>query len=391
MKYLIYFTIFLILAVLLGLAIYTDPGYTLLAYHHWTLEMPLWATLLILIILFFVLHYSIRFIHYLTSIRRRLHIWKEERHLNRSLSFTEKGLLEIAEGRWEVAEDLLIKGVKKSRIPIINYLNAARAAQALTAYDRRDEYLNEAYNCAPQYEDAISLTKAQLLLDQEQFELARSALIQLEKSIPNHEYLLQLLKKLYLRTKDWKPLLTLLPKLKKNKLIDEHAFFELELKAAQHLLDQLVGDNEATKKLWKKMPSQLQRSPKLLYPYCQTLLLAKEYSLATKLLSDALNHEWSDRLCELYGSIKSTQPEKLLTQGEKWLKHQKQNPILLLALGKLAIQLKHWAKAEEYINLSLKQRGTADTYHILGLLYQETKQPDKALWAYRQAAKLQQF
>lgn len=391
MKRLVYFTIFLILAVLLGLAIKSDPGYTLLAYHHWTVEMPLWATILILIVLFFILHFALRLIRYFRSAHQRLHLWKEERHLNKALSYTENGLIEIAEGHWDVAEDLLVKGLKKSRIPVINYLNAARAAQALNAYERRDEYLNAAHDCAPQYEIAIGLTKAKLLLEQELYELARSTLLSLYDSFKSHDYVLLLLKELYLKTKDGDALLKLLPRLKKQKIVDEGHYYSLLTQATQQLLTQTLNDPDAAKRLWENLPTQLQKSAKLLYPYCQTLLLAKSYTQVTKLITDALNHQWDDRLCELYGTIKTDRPEKLLSHGEKWLKQQKQNPVLLLALGKLALQLKHWAKAEEYFNLCLKQRETAETYSMLGILYENMQQKEKALWAYHKAAKLQQF
>ena len=56
----IFFVVVLIFAVWLGLHIQSDPGYALFSYGHWTIELPLWLTIVILVLLFFLIHWLLR-------------------------------------------------------------------------------------------------------------------------------------------------------------------------------------------------------------------------------------------------------------------------------------------------------------------------------------------
>ena len=55
----------------------------------------------------------------------------------------------LIEGRWKKAEKFLLKGMNKSIEQLMNYIGAARAAHELGAYDRRDHYIQKAYEVAP--------------------------------------------------------------------------------------------------------------------------------------------------------------------------------------------------------------------------------------------------
>ena len=69
----------------------------------------------------------------------------------RSQRKTTEGLIELAEGNFSRSERILSQGARSSETPLINYLNAARAAQAQGSPERRDNWLKLAYE---QDEDA---------------------------------------------------------------------------------------------------------------------------------------------------------------------------------------------------------------------------------------------
>ena len=54
--------IYIALCVLIGIGIAQDPGYVFIAYQHWTLEMPLWLGLGLMIISTYLLYVLIQLI-----------------------------------------------------------------------------------------------------------------------------------------------------------------------------------------------------------------------------------------------------------------------------------------------------------------------------------------
>ena len=50
-------------------------------------------------------------------------------------------LVSGAEGRWQRAEQNLLRGTRHNDATFINYIAAARAAHAQQEYQRRDEYI----------------------------------------------------------------------------------------------------------------------------------------------------------------------------------------------------------------------------------------------------------
>src|SRR3990167_2014587 len=107
---LIIFLLFLIASVWLGLELVRHPGYLLLVYHSWLVQMPLWFAAICLIILlgaFYVIITSIDGIQFLWY---RLKNWFRSRSKLRSFSKTQQGLTLLLEGYWRKAERLLIAG-----------------------------------------------------------------------------------------------------------------------------------------------------------------------------------------------------------------------------------------------------------------------------------------
>src|SRR5690606_23028753 len=78
-----------------------------------------------------------------------------------------RGLIEISEGRWKEGERRLVRNARDSEVPLINYLMAARAAQLLSADERRDAHLKAAYESTPQATVAVLLTQAELQIAQD--------------------------------------------------------------------------------------------------------------------------------------------------------------------------------------------------------------------------------
>lgn len=79
MKRLLIILLILAISVWIGSRIATNPGYVLIAGHHWTAEMPLWVAISIFILSFFVLHYLVRLVRGTVRLPQRFHRWMEQR------------------------------------------------------------------------------------------------------------------------------------------------------------------------------------------------------------------------------------------------------------------------------------------------------------------------
>src|SRR5262245_58273880 len=141
MKRLLLFVIVLVISVFIGLKIKTDPGYLLLAHGKWTIEMPLWFGIIVIILIFLLLYWLFRFICAVFAVASRIKHWYERRNINKAHQQTNYGLIALTEGNWARAEKKLSQAADHSDTPLINYLAAARAAQEQGAFERRDSYL----------------------------------------------------------------------------------------------------------------------------------------------------------------------------------------------------------------------------------------------------------
>ena len=268
MKRLIVYVVILILAVWAGLWLKTDPGYVLIAYKKWTVETSLWFGLILISVFFLVLYYLFRFLQILLNSHGHLLRWYRQRTFIKSHTLTGAGLLALEEGYWDDAEELLLRGLKSSTIPVVNYLNAARAAQYQFEYQRRDDYLKKALEFAEDKERiAVYLTQASLQIEHEQYEQANQTLDQLVQQRPKHRFVLKLLQELYKRQGDWDNLLKLLPRLRERRVLDKAKERQLELLVYTSIFRAKDKSTKELKSIWKKMPSDLRDNSEINQAY----------------------------------------------------------------------------------------------------------------------------
>jgi len=385
MKRFIIFLLVLIAAVWLGITIAKDPGFALFAYNNWTVEMPLWLAGLLLVTAFLVGYGFIQLFKAFANVGKRIKGWRLDHKINSALRKTNRGLLELAEGKWETAEQLLIAGVEHNNTPLINYLAAARAAQEQGAYERRDDYLRLAHESTPGAEVAVSLTQAQLQLSHHQLEHGLATLRHLQNVVPRHAYVLKLLKQLYGELGDWKSLLELLPELRKRKVISAENIDQLEKQVYHGILIDAVNnqDKKELDKLWKNIPRNLHQEKALVIPYVESLLGFGDHHAAETILRDCLKNSWDSELVSLYGLVKSEKPAKQMEIAENWLRSHGNSPALLLCLARICMRNQFWGKTKDYLQTSIELEPTAAAYAELGKLYEELGKAQNALACYR--------
>jgi HemY protein len=350
---------------LLGALVIRDPGYVLLAYDDMAVETSLWFAVLLLIVGYFLLRALVFVLLRLGRGPVRVRSWSQSRRVRAAQRQTLRGLRLMAEGDWEGARNRLVNAAPGVSAPLVNYLNAARAAQSMGDLSDRDELLEKAQASAPDARLAVRLTQAGLQHSAGQWEQCLATLLQLQTHSPGNSEVLRLMADCYLHLQDWPALLELLPSLKKRKVLLPERLQELECRAWSGRLQADVDDIQT---VWKQMPKDLRRQEALVSRYASLLSEHGDGVEAEQIVRATLNHHWSDELVRIYGTLRSEDARQQLVAAEGWLKKHPDDPDLLLALGRIAMMNHRWDKAREYFEASLRLRGTAEVQGELGRL-----------------------
>ena len=355
----------IILGGLVGGLVGDDPGYVLLAYGDSALETSLWFAAILLIGLYFLIRLAVFGFTRTMAGSGRLSSWVRRRKTRSARQQTVQGLLLMAEGEWQQARKLLVAAANDVRSPLINYLNAARAAHELGDTESRDALLRQAHESTPGSKFAVALTQAQLQMAAEQWEQCLATLLQLKTESPRHRQGLSMLSQCHQQLDDWPALLELLPALKKEKVlpVEEHA--KLQVQAWRKLFE---TTSEAPEEIWQRVPKELKRSSAVAGQYARLLASQGPSDEAEAVIRSGLQQSWDEELVALYGRTQANDIARQLVTAESWLKERPNDPTLLLALGRICLMNHQWAKAREYMEASLRLLRTTEVYGELGRL-----------------------
>ncbi len=286
------FILALILATTAGVLIRQDPGYALFSYGEWTTEMPLWLAIFLILFLFMAFYALLRTIHTIRSTSKNIAGWHKNHQQRSARLQSAKGLLALAEGRWKQAERQLTHSAAHSDHPIVNYLYAAQAAQALSAYDRRDHYMDLAVKQGLENTVGIRLTHAALQLKAGHLDESSTSLKKLYEDEPTNVEVLRLLAELYQNKQDFASLLKLLPALSKQAVFDKQTLAAIEQKTYESLLPIYAQQGlKALTHFWKEMPCTIQKNARLLNSYAGYLMKEEAYTEAEEILLTLVNNK----------------------------------------------------------------------------------------------------
>ena len=381
----------LIIVVLAGvLLVRDDPGQLMLRYRDYSVETTLAFAVLILVLLVIAMHYSFRFLRGLWHLPGSIKNLSKNRRYDKARRQLNQGLIDLAEGRFEQAENHLIRLVDFSESPLVHYLGAARAAQLQGKHDARDNYLKAAHDANPDAGLAIGVTQAELQLAHRQTEQALATLTHLHTVSPKHDYVTMLLARAYHELRDWHALVELLPDLRRKKMLNSSRLREMELDGYAGIL-RLADDNQQEiESAWEKIPKDQQSNSRLLRYYLDRFAEKGWYGGSVEqTLLKSLDRQWDDDLIEVYGRFQARDATTQLMRMEKWLDDYGHNEQLLLALGRTSVRARLWGKAQGYFEASIGARATAAAcLELAELLEQQLQQPETAVEYYQQGLKL---
>ncbi|MDH5184766.1 MAG: heme biosynthesis protein HemY [Gammaproteobacteria bacterium] len=381
-----------LLLVVVSLALFAqfDSGYVLLSWGKWVLETSFSLYAILSLLLFSLFHYSLLLWRGVVRLPKGVGQWRVKRLDRKALDFEQRGQMAYAEGRWKEAEKLFSKSARLSENPLVDYLSAARAAQKLWRYEERDHYLALAHQALPEANMAVGLTQAELQLVHGQLEQALASLNRLRQVQPGHAYILLLLVQVYTQLEAWGDLVTLLPELRKRKVLENEAYAQLEQQVFSKQLELAIssGLSRRLQTFWSELPKSQREKELFIVPYSRALVETSLLEEAETLLRSSLKRRWTPSLMHVYGMVRAAKPEKSLAFAEGFLKQHEHDAVLLLSLGRLCLHNRLWGKARAYLEASLSQSARGETYRELGTLLDQLGEDEAARDCYRKGMNL---
>lgn len=384
MKWLITLLLILTTAVAFTLLALTDPGFVVIGRGTWTVETTLSVFVIVLVVGSILFYNLLRLLNALWHLPAYLWRGRSAQQQQKAQAFLLQGVFALLEGNWRTAEQTFLKAVSPNDLSALHYLGAAYAASQLQEPSRALDYLNEVRVNRPADELALTLFKAKLQLQRQNFPAALQNMLQARTLAPKHDEVLLGLLSLYLQLADWPALLELLPDLRKRKVLVPEQIQRLENRASIALIHYTLRTHPVqAATLWSQIPKAIRLRPAVLTVYIQHLMAAGEIISAESLVREALKYHWEADLIRLYGELETTNSSQQLTNAENWLKNHDQDPMLLLTLGRLCMRNRLWGKAQQYLEAGLHLEPNPLIYKMLGELWMHLEDRTKASEYYR--------
>jgi HemY protein len=289
------------------------------------------------------------------------------------------------EGRYAKAEQAAAQSLELGQHRRVSLVLAARAAHELRAYERRDAYLQQAAEGAPEDDALRVITEAELLLEQRR---AQEALEVLHRLPRKHTAALKLELKAQQQTRHWSEVVALVGELERRNVFDPGQASKLRTHALAESLKRKGLDARALDEAWKKVPDAEKRETSLAAAAAQCYIALGRSAEAQQIIEQSLDVKWDSELAAMYSDSIGRDPVKQIERAEKWLERQPHDAALLLALGKLCARQALWGKAQSYLEASIAVEPTYAGHLELARLEEKLGNVDASRRHYRESLDL---
>ncbi|MGL5090979.1 MAG: heme biosynthesis HemY N-terminal domain-containing protein [Aeromonas sobria] len=361
-----------------------NKGYVLIALGNYTIESSVTSAVILAVLFYGALLLIEWLLGRVFGLRRKTQGWYGSRRRRKANQQTVAATLAMAEGHYSQAEKLMIKGASNSDTPLLNYLSAAKAAQARGDDARRDQYLQKAQEENPKAELALTLTQTQLQIEQGQYDTALAMLESVYALNPRHPMVLDQLRQVHLARQDWSALCDLIPALHKVGKLTPKQEEDLLQQAWSGRLQQAASSLETLKAVWQDLPRKLRLEPALLACYGDLLRQLGADGEAATLWQEALRKQAVPQLLARLPKLKLDNYQPLLALLQK----QQGQPNVDTALAQLYLLAGQLDDAQKLLEQEVVSAPSAAAYHALGQLMDKRRLTNKANEYYRQALEL---
>lgn len=386
MRWLISLLIAAVMAVALAMAGRYDPGYVVLVYPPWRMEISFIGFVLAVVGLVVGGIVLLRLALLTLDLPRIVREQRERRAARKRDEHFVGGLKAYTEYRYQDAEQSLGQWQgDASRLGVARLL-AARAAQEMRATAQRERHLQDAAEHGAEL--AAQLFEAEACLDARNAAAALVAIGRAKEIAPQHTALLRFEFKARQMTGQWDEAERLLDTLIRSNALEASVGAQNRRMIYAENLKRRAEDDRGLLEYWKRIPADYKADPWVARVAAQAFIQRGGHDTALDVLENALNREWHEDLAALYGEVRGSSPTRQIEQAEKWLYAQPRDAQLLLTLAQLCSVQQLWGKAQSYLEASLAIAASAEGHIRMAEFKTQSGQPGEACQHYRKALAL---
>lgn len=385
MRWLISLLIVAVLAVALAMAGRYDPGYVVLVYPPWRMEISFIGFVLLVAALIVAGVLLLRLALLTLNLPGIVRELRERRAAKKRDANFVGGLVAYTEYRHQDAEQSLGQWQGDEARTGVARVLAARAAHAMDAAPQRATHLQAAVEHGSAL--AARLFEADALLDSNEADGALAALAAAREIAPQHPALLRFELQARQMTGQWDEVEQLLDVLDRGSppvadaaTIRGTAFIEN--------LKRHADDDAALLQYWKQIPADFKLDAAVAVAAARAFMQRGGDDTALDVLEAALKRTWHEDLVALYGEVRGSSPARQIEQAEKWLHTRPRDARLLLTLAQLCSVQELWGKAQSYLEASLAIAPSTEGHVRMAELKTQSGQSGEACVHYQKALAL---
>ncbi|HMA89540.1 MAG TPA: heme biosynthesis HemY N-terminal domain-containing protein [Burkholderiales bacterium] len=370
-------------------------SYVLFVYPPYRLELSLLLFLILAVAGVALLYLLARIVHHALALPGHVRGWRERRQRSRAQSALAAAMQAYYEGRYARAEKEAGAAHQAGASPGLAALIAARAAHQLRNFAERDQWLERASAAGDGPQVAQLVTRAELALEERDFDAAGRALKDLHDSGPRTIASQRMLLRAERGLGNWQEVLRIASQLEKRDAIAPAMAEEYKVQAYLALLARASGDRAALERSWREVPSRDQTNPRVAVAAARHAAALGAAALAREIIERSLALEWSAPLVSAYGELpalnageRALEARKRIERAESWLNERPEDAQLLEALGRLCAAAELWGKAQSYLEASLAFEETRAAHLELARLAERAGRTAEAQRHFRRAAEM---
>lgn len=393
------FLLFPLLLVLGGVTVYlTDmlkqegPGYVLIYYNNYSIETTLWFAVVAVALSLIFLCILFKLIKFLVRSCWRFGLLPRRYSMGQSKKLHSSGLLAYIDDQWGVASKNLFKAGKRSETPFIDYVASVHASLRNKDIVQAKKSFEKANQCTDTDPVSLACAAVDIAYATKDDGNAEQRLHQSLLNYPKEPRLLLKAADIYSKTQRWQALSSIMPQLRKQKLLPEDQLDQYSLQVAIDDIDEAIKYKEDSKlqKVWKQH-SELHDNRAFSLAYLRGLAALNLRKQAEKQAVQQLKKHWDEGILTFYASLDVENKQKQYQFLQSFLEIHGDNPALQLALGKVAANLHQWLDAEKHLQKSISVAPSVKAYHLLAKIYSENQRNEKSIKAMESAISLANF
>jgi HemY protein len=378
MRFLFWFLLLAIAAVVAALAAKLNSGYALLVAPPYRIELSL-NLLLILIVLGFVsLYLGIHLVTRTMQLPAQVRLWRRQQKEQRARAKLDAAIVALLEGRYGKAQQEAREALALPYSSGLAALVAARAALDVRQFDVAEGFLSRPEAQATSLAVPRLTLSAEIALGQEQPQEALRILDALKREAGLHTAALRLELRAMQTARRFADIPPLVEQLVKRGVFDAAQAEQLRIAAQREHLRALAHDASGLRSTWNRLPEATRTQAQIARAAALSFLQLGGDREAVEIVARSLDREWNTELVDLYGECRLGDPTHQLEQAERWLAAHDQDATLLRVLGTLCQRQQLWGKAQSYLEASLAVENQWRTQLALGEMLGRLGRNDEA-------------